>query len=236
MNKIILIETELFKLKDEKYKDFHKNLIPNVKEDTLLGIRVPILRQFSKKLYKENPKLAEDFLKKLPHKYYEENNLHSFIIGNIKDFQEVMTLIEEFLPYVDNWGVCDSLAPKILKKYPKETYEKIKFWLNSPHPYTVRFAIGLLLSNYLDKEFHEEMLDLVSKIKSDKYYINMMIAWYFATALAKQYESTIPYIQNKILSPWVHNKTIQKSIESKRISPDIKIYLKTLKVSTKSKN
>ena len=225
-----IIKSQLLQLQDLKYKDFHKKLIPTVNEETIIGIRTSELRKLAKELYNNKEKSVEVFLEDLPHKFYEENNLHAFIIENIKDYEESILLTEKFLPYIDNWATCDSFSPKIFKKYPEQVYEKIKIWINSDKEYTVRYAIGVLLSNYLDNEFKEEMLELVSNIRSEKYYINMMIAWYFATALAKQYEKTVKYLENKNLDPWVHNKSIQKAVESRRISESKKMYLKTLKI------
>lgn len=224
------IDIQLFKLQDKKYKEFHKKLIPNIKEENIIGVRVPILRAFASSFYKTNKIQAIEFLNTLPHKYYEENNLHSFFIENIKDYKETLKYTENFLPYIDNWGTCDSFSPKIFKKYPNEIYDKIKIWINSDKTYTVRFAIGLLLRNYLNDNFNIEMLYLVSKVKSNEYYINMMIAWYFSTALVKQYELTIYFLENKILDKWIHNKTIQKSCESLRFSKEQKEYFKSLKI------
>lgn len=224
------IRNSLFELQDLKYKDFNKKLIPNVDEGLMIGIRVPVLRNFAKELYREYPEKCMRFLDMLPHKYMEENNLHGHILENMKNFREVLTLTEKFLPYIDNWATCDSFLPKVFKKHPHEVYDKIKIWIKSDDTYTVRYAIGLLLANFLDDEFKPEMLKLVAEVKSDEYYINMMVAWYFATALAKQRSDTMPFFEHKILEPWTHNKAIQKSIESRRISDEDKIYLRNLKV------
>ena len=166
----------------------------------------------------------------LPHRYFEENNLHAFLIENIKDFDAAMSETERFLPFIDNWATCDTFAPPLFKKHLDELYQKILIWIRSPHTYTVRYAIGLLLSNYLDERFKPEMLELVSAVKSEEYYINMMIAWYFSFALIKQYDAAIPYIKKQTLAPFTHNKTIQKAVESSRIPAEIKDYLRTLKV------
>lgn len=229
-NSIEIIKQELFNLQDLDYKKFHQKLIPNIKEENIIGIRVPLLRKLAKKIYKEKTKESLKFLNNLPHRYYEENNLHAFFIENIKDLDESLDFTEKFLPYIDNWATCDSFSPKIFKQYPDKIYNQIKIWLNSTNTYTVRFAIGLLLTNYLDKEFKKEMLELVAKVKSKEYYVNMMIAWYFATALAKQPDATTPFIENKLLSPWIHNKTIQKACESRRFSKETKDYFRTLKI------
>lgn len=229
------ITDRLLALADLPYRDFNSALIPTVHKDCIIGVRTPALRSLAKEIAKTEPQTAKAFLQTLPHYYYEENNLHGFIIEQNKNFEEVIQLIQDFLPHIDNWATCDTFAPKILLKYPTETLLYIKKWLQSTQTYTVRYAIGLLLSNYLDTEFKPEHLSWVAHIQSNQYYINMMIAWYFATALAKQYEATIPYIENKKLSPWVQNKTIQKARESKRIPPHIKEYLLHFKLPTVQK-
>ena len=222
------IYKEIFKLKDEEYKNFHKKLIPSVDENKIIGVRTPLLRKFAKEVFESGE--YEDFLKTLPHTYYEENNLHAFLIEQFKDYDKVIYETEKFLPYIDNWATCDMFRPKIYKKHTDELIAEIKKWIKSKETYTVRYAIGLLNSFYLDDKFLPEYLEMVSAIKSDEYYINMMIAWYFQTALVKQYESAIPYIEQKKLDKWIHNKTIQKCIESFKISDKIKMYLKNLKV------
>lgn len=229
MNQNIIeqIQTELFEMQDLKYKDFHVKLIPTVSPDQIIGVRIPMLRKYAKSLAK-TPE-ADAFLSVLPHTYYEENNLHAFLIEAIKDYEEAMMQTERFLPYIDNWATCDSFSPKIFRKYPAEVYEKIKEWMKSSFPYTIRYGIGILMENYLDEEFQPEMPQLVSEIRSEEYYVNMMCAWYLATALAKQKESILPYLEKNKLSPWVHNKTIQKAVESRRIDKEMKAYLRTLK-------
>jgi 3-methyladenine DNA glycosylase AlkD len=217
----------LFELQDLKYKAFHCRLIPNVNPDTVIGVRTPELRKLAKDLSK-SPE-SEKFLAVLPHKYYEENNLHGFLIETIKDYDTCVAALEAFLPYVDNWATCDLMSPKVFKKHLPELYEKIKVWLTSDRTYTVRFGIEMLMSFYLGDEFQPEMLELVASVRSKEYYINMMIAWYFATALAKKYDDTLPYIKERRLDQWTHNKTIQKAIESYRISDDAKAYLRILK-------
>lgn len=219
---------QLFELQDLSYKDFHKKLIPNIDEDDIIGVRTPVLRKFAKEFAKSE--LKDEFLNSLPHKYYDENNLHAFVIEAIKDYDECINKIDKFLPYIDNWATCDSLSPKIFKKHKKEVYDKIKIWLKSDKTYTVRFAIVTLLANYLDDDFEEEMLTLVTDIKSEEYYINMAIAWYVSMALVKQYDSTIKLIQSKKLDKFTHNKSIQKAIESYRVDDDKKKYLRTLKI------
>lgn len=226
-----LIQTKLFSFEDKKYKNFNKKLIPNIDEKTMIGIRTPVLRKLAKEFFKTEPILTAEFMKSLPHIYFEENNLHCFFIENIKDFDTAMKETEQFLPYIDNWATCDSFSPKIFKTEPEKVYKKILIWITSTHTYTIRYAIGLLLSNYLDEYFKPEMLKLVSKIKSKEYYVNMMIAWYFSIALVKQYEAAFPYIKNKKLDAFTHNKTIQKAIESYRIPKEIKDILKKERVS-----
>lgn len=224
------IQRRLLSMQDVQYKDFNSKLIPSVDPKLMIGIRTPLLRKFAKELFKTEPEQAAAFMHDLPHRYFEENNLHAFLIENIKDFNEAMDETERFLPFIDNWATCDSFSPSIFKKYPDTVYQKILTWIQSSHTYTVRYAIGLLLSNYLDERFKPEMLELVSAVKSEEYYINMMIAWYFSFALIKQYDAAIPYIKKQTLAPFTHNKTIQKAVESYRIPAEIKDYLRTLKV------
>ena len=228
-NDITPIQERLFTFQDTDYKAFNKTLIPTVDEHTMIGIRMPVLKKFAKEFFRTEPECVADFMNSVPHQYFEENNLHAFFIENISDFDTAIQETERFLPFIDNWATCDSFAPRIFKKYPDAVYQKILQWIQSDHPYTVRYAIGLLLSNYLDEQFRSEMLELVSGVRSNEYYINMMIAWYFSFALIKQYDTAIPYIEKKILDPFTHRKTIQKAVESRRISVEIKAYLKTLK-------
>ncbi|MEA4932734.1 MAG: DNA alkylation repair protein [Lawsonibacter sp.] len=229
MNRIAeAIQRRLFELQDPKYKDFQCKLMPTVNPETVIGVRTPELRKLAKD-YSKSPE-AIIFLKILPHRYYEENNLHGFPIETIKDYDAAIAAVDAFLPYIDNWATCDLLSLKLFKKHLPELYEKIKVWLKSDKTYTVRFGIGMLMSFYLDEHFKPEMLALVAGVRSDEYYINMMIAWYFATALAKQYDETIPYIREQRLEKWTHNKAIQKAIESYRISDEFKVYLRTLKI------
>ena len=219
---------ELFKLQDKKYRDFQVKLIPGSSIDKMIGVRTPDLRKYSKKLIKENN--YKDFLDELPHNYFDENQLHAFILSEIKDYNECINYINKFLPYVDNWATCDQMSPKVFKKNKDKILLEIKKWLKSKDTYTIRFGIGMLMQHFLDEDFKKDYLKLVSKIKSNEYYINMMIAWYFATALAKQYKETIPYLEDKILDKWTHNKTIQKAIESYRITAEQKEYLRSLKI------
>ena len=222
------IQNELFKMQDKAYKSFHSKLIPTIDSDLIIGVRIPVLRKFAKELSKTSE--SREFINNLPHKYYEENNLHAFIIEQIKDFDEVLEETEKFLPYIDNWATCDSFLPKIFKKNPDKLLPYVKKWIRSGRTYTVRYGIGILMSLYLDNEFKAEYLELVASVKSDEYYVNMMIAWYFATALAKQYDYAVPFITEYKLTPQVHNKTIQKSVESLRITKDTKEFLKSYKI------
>lgn len=218
---------ELFSLKDEKYKEFSSSLMPTVNKETVIGVRTPQLRKFAKKLYKE--KQYESFLRSLPHHFFEENNLHAFIIAEIKDFEKCVFETEKLLPFIDNWATCDGLRPLIFKKESEKLLPYINKWLKSEHTYTIRFGVQCLMNYFLDEKFEEEYLKTVSEIKSEEYYVNMMIAWYFATALAKRYESALPYIEKRLLSLFVHKKTIQKAIESYRLNEEQKAYLKTLR-------
>ena len=224
-----MITQKLIALADAPYRDFTAGLIPTVDKARIIGVRTPAMRTLAKELLKNESEKAMAFLEELPHYYYEENNLHAFIIAELKDFEQVMKYTERFLPYIDNWATCDTFAPKIFLKYPKETLTYVQKWLASTDTYTVRYGIGILLSNYLDAHFNPTHLQWVTAIQSDEYYINMMIAWYLATALAKQYEVTLPYLTSKMLKPFIQNKTIQKARESRRIAPEIKDYLKTLR-------
>jgi 3-methyladenine DNA glycosylase AlkD len=221
------IEDKLFSLQDNKYREMQIKIIPNIEANSIIGVRTPELKKYAKELIKGDYK---SFLNELPHKYFDENQLHAFIISEIKDYNECIEYTNIFLPYINNWATCDQLSPKIFKKHTDELLNEIKKWLKSKETYTIRFAIGMMMQYYLEDNFKEEYLEWVSKIKSEEYYINMMKAWYFATALAKQYVKTIPYIENKKIDKWTHNKTIQKAIESYRITQEQKEYLKSFKI------
>ena len=222
------IRGELFKMQDIGYRDFNSKLIPTVKKEDMIGIRTPELRKYAKKLIKSEE--MEEFLHSLPHKYFDENQLHAFIISEIKDFKLCIDELINFLPYLDNWATCDQLSPKIFKKYRNDLLPHIYEWLKSDKTYTVRFGIGMLMEHFLDEDFKSEYPEMVAAVRSEEYYINMMTAWYFASALAKQYESILPFIEGNKLDTWTHNKTIQKAIESNRISAEQKNYLKGLKI------
>lgn len=225
------IRDELFKLQDKQYRELQIKIIPTISPNAIIGVRTPELRKYAKKIIKEDYKT---FLEDLPHKYFDENQLHAFIISELKDFDECISYINKFLPYVDNWATCDQMSPKVLRKNSDKLFKQIEKWISSKETYTIRFGIGMLMQHYLDDKFKKEYLMLVSNIKSEEYYVNMMISWYFATALAKQYDATLPFIENQKLNLWTHNKTIQKAIESYRITQEQKVYLKTLKRSRKS--
>ena len=221
------IQKELFSLQDKEYMKFLSKLTPNVSEDTIIGVRIPEIRKLAKKLVKNNE--YEDFLKELPHKYYDENLLHGAIISESKNFEKCIKLLDNFLPFVDNWAVCDTISPKIFKKYKKGVIEKIKEWSQSDKTYTCRFGVEMLMTHFLDEDFKKEYLEVVADIHSDEYYVKMVVAWFFATALAKQWDYAVIYLEDNRLDVWVHNKTIQKARESLRISLEKKEYLKKLK-------
>ena len=221
----------LFAKQDIKFRDFQAPLFPNINKEKMIGVRTPELKKLAKEL--NGSEMANKFIETLPHEYFDENQLHVFLISLIKDYNQCLKEVERFLPYIDNWGTCDQLSPKVFAKHKDELIVSIKKWMKSKHTYTVRFAIGMLLALYLDDSFKEEYLELVSEVQSEEYYINMMIAWYFATALAKQWDVSIKYIEKKKLSSWVHNKTIQKAVESYRITDEQKTYLKSLKIAKK---
>lgn len=222
------IQAELWKLQDTAYRDFHAKLIPTVDPKTIIGVRTPQVRTLAKKWAKD-PQIGE-FLERLPHSYYDENNLHAFVVEQVKDYEECLALTERFLPYIDNWATCDMMAPKVFARHKKELLESIKKWIVSQEVYTVRFSVGMLMRFFLEEDFKKEYLDWVVGIQSEEYYINMMRAWYFATALAKQYETVLPYIEEKKLDQWTHNKAIQKACESNRMTAAQKKYLRELKV------
>ena len=220
------IKDELFKLQDSEYRDFHARLVPNLEKKAIIGVRLPQLRALAKELKPQ----TESFFKELPHRYYEENTLHAILISEISDFDKCVKELNEFLPYVDNWATCDSMRPKSFKKNRKKLISHIDEWLKSSHTYTVRFAVGMLMTHFLDEDFDEKYMEKVSRIKSDEYYINMMIAWYFQVALVKKWEFALPYLKEKRLSKWVHNKAIQKARESYRMTQEQKDLLKSLTV------
>lgn len=222
------IETELFALQDEKYRDFNASLVPTLDKNSFIGVRSPELRRLAKKYAKDER--IEAFLSALPHKYQEENTLHGFIISLEKDFDKAIAETERFLPYINNWAVCDGTSPKIFGKNKPELLEYIKRWINSDETYTVRFAIGMLMRHFLDEEFEPWQMALVISVDSEEYYIRMMQAWYMATAFAKQYDAAFEVIKAKKLTKWTHNKSIQKAVESYRITDERKEILKGYRI------
>ncbi|MDO4617531.1 MAG: DNA alkylation repair protein [Lachnospiraceae bacterium] len=214
--------------RDLKYLDFNAGLIPNLPKKKFIGVRTPELRNYAKNLKKEG--LADRFMDSLPHTYFEENQIHAFLISDLKDYEETLRRVEEFLPYIDNWATCDQLRPKSFKKNRERLYPYVCKWIHSDLTYTKRYAVGMLHYYYLDEEFRPEHLEMAAELKSGEYYVDMMNAWYFATALTKQYEKTLPLIEAGTLDPWVHNKAIQKARESRLIPEDRKAYLRTLQI------
>lgn len=221
------LQKRLFELQDTKYRDFHSKLIPDIEKERIIGIRTPVLRRFAKEFGKTAE--AADFLEELPHDYYEENNLHIMLLTQVQDFGKCLEQIEKFLPYIDNWATCDLPLPKCFAKHKEELLEHIRSWIASGETYTIRYGMGVLMRLYLDEDFRPEYPEWVTGVSSEEYYVNMMIAWYLATALVKQWDTVIPYLEERRLSPWVHRKTIQKAVESYRITPEQKGYLKGLR-------
>ena len=222
-----LITNMLWERADGGYRDFQSKLIPSLPKESIIGVRTPALRALAKEL--KGSELAASFLQELPHAYYDENQLHAILLSASKDYEECRELLERFLPYVDNWATCDILSPKVLRKQPEATLEAIKRWLGSTHSYTVRFGMEMLMSYYLDALFEPRFLAWVAADRSEEYYVRMMVAWFFATALAKQYEATLPFLEQGLLPQWTHKKTIQKACESYRITKEQKEYLRTLR-------
>ena len=227
MAELTKLQKQLFELQDLKYRDFHSKLMPETDKETVIGIRTPVLRKFAKEFAGTSE--AEAFLRQLPHRYYEENNLHMMLITGIKDYEKCMEEIQRFLPCIDNWATCDYPAPKCFARHKDQVLEEAKRWISSGETYVIRYGIGMLMRLFLDEDFSSEYLEMAAAVQSQEYYVNMMIAWYFATALAKQWDATVPYIEHHKLPDWVHRKTIQKAVESYRITPEQKVYLKTLR-------
>lgn len=221
------IREKLFTFEDPKYRDFQSKLVPNIEKETIIGVRTPDMKKIAKEFAKEES--TKDFLKDLPHKYYEENLVHIFILSMIKDFDECVKGLEAFFPYIDCWPVCDQSSPGIFKKNHKKVLPLVKKWIDSDHVYTSRYGMRILMNEFLGDDFKPEYLSWVASKKGDDYYLKMMVAWYFATALAKQYDESVKVIERKELDPWTHNKAIQKACESFRVSDEHKAYLKTLK-------
>lgn len=221
---LIQLRTNLFSHQDDAYKQFQSSLLPTIPAENIIGVRVPILRKLAKQVN------CDAFMAHLPHKYYEENILHAILISSLPDVDTTIQALDRFLPYVDNWAVCDTISPKVFTECPDCLLDKVKEWLSAEHTYTVRYAIGVLMKYYLGDMFSPSLLNLVCELKSKEYYVNMMRAWFFATALAKQYESTIKLLEAHVLDKWTHNKTIQKAVESFRITADQKEYLRSLRI------
>ena len=221
------LQQQLFALQDKTYREFHSKLMPDTDKETVIGIRIPVLRKFAREFARRLE--AREFLQQLPHQYYEENNLHMMLIIAEKDYEKCLAEVERFVPYIDNWATCDMPAPKCFAKHKQELLPKVEEWIASEETYTIRYGIDLLMALYLDEDFRPEYLELAASVTSEEYYVKMVIAWYFATALAKQWDSTIPYIEQRRLSDRVHRKTIRKAIESYRITKEQKDYLRTLK-------
>ncbi|MDY5423582.1 DNA alkylation repair protein [Hornefia butyriciproducens] len=222
------IREELFRLQDPDYRDFQSRLIPTMSTDRMIGVRTPELRKFAKELGKRPDK--DEFLENLPHRYYDEDQLHAFLLSEMKDYGECLAAVERFLPFVNNWATCDQMSPRVFRKHRTELLKPIRDWLTSEQPYMVRFGVGMLMEHYLDGDFDLAYPEMVARLRSEEYYVNMMIAWYFATALAKQYDAVLPFLEGQRLDDWTHNKAIQKAIESRRITPEQKAYLRGLKI------
>ena len=222
------VRKRLFEMQDTGYRDFHARLILTVEKEKIIGIRTPILRKFAKEFGKTEE--SELFLKVLPHQYYEENNLHGLLIEQIRDYDKCLEELERFLPFIDNWATCDLLALHMMKKHRDIFIREVFRWIESDQPYTIRFGISMLMRHYLDEEFKTEYPEKVAAIRSEEYYVNMMRAWYFSTALAQQYENVLPFLEKRQMDVWTHTKTIQKAIESYRITSEQKEYLRTLRI------
>lgn len=221
------IQKRLSTLSDAAYAEFNSRLIPNIPKEAVLGVRVPLLRTLAKEY--QNTEEAAAFMRALPHRYHDENMLHALLISQIKDYDACLAAVNAFLPYVDNWAVCDSTIPRVFARHKAALAEQIQVWIASPHTYTCRFGLGMLMRHFLDEDFKADYLSLAAGVSSEEYYVNMMVAWLFATALAKQWDAAVVYFKNRQLNTWVHNKAIQKACESRRITSAQKAYLKTLK-------
>jgi len=223
------IRAQLLGMQDLEYRAFHSKLMPTVDGEKIIGVRVPVLRAYARTL--RNTAEAAEFLQDLPHRYYEEDNLHAFLIEGIRDYDACLSALNTFLPHVDNWATCDMMSPRVLKKNLPRTLAQARLWMQSGHAYTIRYGIGTLMRFFLDEAFDAAHLEWVAELKSEEYYVRMMAAWYFATALAKQYDQALPFIENHRLEEWTHNKAIQKAVESYRITPEQKEHLKKYRIS-----
>ena len=224
---LMKILTKLLELQDRDYAEFQSKLTPTVPKENFIGVRVPEIRKLAKQYIQDSE--SETFLTSLPHDYYDENMLHGLLLSEITDYRLCVEKVDEFLPYVDNWAVCDIMSPKIFKKHKSELIQKVREWSASSEVYTCRFGIEMLMRHFLDEDYRSEYLDIPAKVHSEEYYVKMMVAWFFATALAKQWEDAIVYLTDYKLEPWIHNKTIQKACESYRITNEQKEFLKSLK-------
>lgn len=222
------LQQNLFGMRNAAYAAFIAKLTPGFPPSHFIGVRVPLLRTIARSFAKEEA-ASQRFLSHLPHSYYEEDMLHGMLISLVKDYDRCLDLTDRFLPYVDNWAVCDTLSPKVFAKHKAQLLENILRWSSSSHTYTCRFGLRMLMTHFLDDSFSADFLEIPAAIRSEEYYVKMMVAWFFATALAKQWEATLPYLENRQLDPWTHRKTIQKAIESYRIPPERKDYLRTLR-------
>lgn len=222
------LQQNLFGMRDAAYAAFIAKLTPGFPPSHFIGVRVPLLRTIARSFAKEEA-ASQRFLSHLPHSYYEEDMLHGMLISLVKDYDRCLDLTDRFLPYVDNWAVCDTLSPKVFAKHKAQLLENILRWSSSSHTYTCRFGLRMLMTHFLDDSFSADFLEIPAAIRSEEYYVKMMVAWFFATALAKQWEATLPYLENRQLDPWTHRKTIQKAIESYRIPPERKDFLRTLR-------
>lgn len=228
MDTITFVRTELAALADQNYREFNSKLMPTVEKSTVFGVRTPVLRKFAKEFFKD-PR-SNEFLTALPHKYFDENQLHAFLVEQIKDFDRCILAVEDFLPFIDNWATCDCFSPAVFKKEPDRLLPYIEKWLTSSHVYTVRYGVVMLMRYFLGGHFDEKHLKTVADLPTDDYYLSMAVAWFFATALSKQYDAALPYIQDRLLDKATHNRAIQKAVESFRISVKHKAYLKTLRI------
>lgn len=229
----INIKEWLFENRDPAYVEYQSKVTPNVAKETFIGVRTPVLRRLLKQLLKKEPDVVAEFLSNLPHQYFEENLLHAMILSEMKDFNEVVVEVNRFLPYVDNWGTCDTLVPKVFTQHLEELEPLAYEWIQSDEPYTIRFGISMFMSYFLGATFKVPQAEAIAVLRSDEYYVNMMIAWYFATALAFNYEEVLPFLIDKKLDVWTHNKSIQKGVESRRLTAEQKEFLKTLRIKAK---
>lgn len=227
------IQKRLCAMQDKEYRSFQSRLMPTVNPDKIIGVRVPQIRELARNVMKNEPELVATFLQELPHHYYEEDNLHVLLVNRTKDFTTCLMQVEAFLPHLDNWATCDSFRPQSFTRHRQQVLAKARDWMTSAHCYTVRFGIGCMMSYFLDKDFSPEQLELVGGIPSEEYYVRMMQAWYFATALAKQYRPTLTYLSKNNLEVWTHNKAIQKALESHRITTEQKTLLRKMKRTDK---